>query len=307
MTMHRSVDDLSVLSRRKELSVAEERRFEVYLGASDDARLFHEIGGDYDRMPVALPGDAALLARVRSRVAERHARHTAREKGRHRVPLLMAFGVLATAVAAAAAGILGHVARSAGDDATPNVAAKPLPSAPAALEKRVFARDREPAATPGAAAEATRSQPDARGGRSEPATRAIPSAETPSLAPLDARALFSRANAERKAGNVGEALLSYEELRRAFPDSPEASLSHVVSGRLLIARGNAERAANQFGAYLARNPNGTLAEEALHGKAEALRALGRSAEERRTWELLLQRFPSSIHAATARERISRDR
>jgi hypothetical protein len=52
---------------------------------------------------------------------------------------------------------------------------------------------------------------------------------------------------------------------------------------------------------------GALAEEALHGKAQALRSLGRASEENETWQLLLERFPKSIHAKTARERLQRDR
>jgi TolA-binding protein len=306
--MTRSVDDLSVLSRRNTLSVAEQRRLEVYLGASDDARLLHEIGCDYDRMRATRPEDAALLRRVRSRVLERHARTAASGGRRFRVPALIAFGLLSAGVAAAAVGVLGHRARTPPHGVVPSAAVKPpRASAPGSIEKSAPFRDQPPATTTGAAPVSEKSPPLGPPSRAEPVARAAPFADTPSPAPIDARALFSRANAERKAGRLDDALGSYAELRRSFPGSPEAALSHVLSGRLSFARGDAERAAAEFGAYLARNPNGTLAEEALHGKAEALRALGRSAEERRTWELLLKRFPSSIHAATARERLSRDR
>ncbi|HEX6277115.1 MAG TPA: tetratricopeptide repeat protein [Polyangiaceae bacterium] len=304
--MHRSADDLSVLSRRKALSAPEERRFQVYLGASDDARLFHEMGCDYDRMHTARPGDAALLARVRGRLLERYAGNTSRERRRFRLPLLVAFGVLSAGVAGAAVGILGHVTRATVEPATTSATVNPPHrSAPAALDKGV--PEHATAAAPGAAAPANASPPVERAPRSASVARPAPLAEIPNVALLDPRELFSRANAERKAGKVDEALLSYAELRRAFPRSPEATLSHVLSGRLLFGRGDASRAAAEFGAYLARNPKGTLAEEALHGQAEAFRALGRSAEERGAWERLLERFPGSIHAATARERLSRDR
>ena len=208
----------------------------------------------------------------------------------------------------ATVGIFGHVARSTVEPATTSAAVNPPHrSARAVLDNGVPVHDQATAATPGVAAPAKASPPVDCAPPSEPVARPAPLAEVPSVAPLDARELFSRANGERKAGKVDEALLSYAELRRSFPGSQEATLSHVLSGRLLFGRGDTSRAAAEFAAYLARNPNGTLAEEALHGKAEALRALGRNEEERRTWERLLERFPGSIHAATARERLSRDR
>jgi TolA-binding protein len=81
----------------------------------------------------------------------------------------------------------------------------------------------------------------------------------------------------------------------------------VLCGRLLLARGDAAGAASEFAGYFAESPNGTLAEEALHGKAQALSSLGRASEENETWRLFLERFPKSIHAKTARERLQRDR
>lgn len=306
--MTRSLDDLIALARRGELSPAEARRLEVYLGASGDARLISDIGSDYDGMVTARPGDDALLERVGRRVIERRAPGSRHSHGRWRAPALIGLGALlaSTAAAAVVAFHLGSASTSrVGGIPTMREAPEPAPKqAPAAKSDRPV----ELPPAPHVKAPAPVAPADERErARDEPSTQSPASRASAPAGSDDARALFSRANAERRAGKVADALVTYAELRRRFPASSEALLSRVLCGRLLLARAEADAAAAEFAAYLAQSPKGTLAEEALHGRAQALRALGRTSEEREAWRVLLERFPKSIHARTARERLQRDR
>jgi len=114
---------------------------------------------------------------------------------------------------------------------------------------------------------------------------------------------FSEANSLRKAGRRGEAEQAYLRLEREHAGSPEAAVSHVLLGRILLRQGRAAAACAQFEQYLAQQGRGNLAEEALQGNAMCLRALGRSAAERGIWQKLLSRFPGSIYADAARRRL----
>jgi TolA-binding protein len=249
-------------------------------------------------------GDAALLDRVGRRVIERHSRDSARAPSRFRAAALVALGALLASATAAAFG--AYSLRP-----PPTIGAPTMKRGPDQAQKAAAIASARAAELPPAPAVSASSRVAPSGvldrDRDEPSTR--PSAPATSTRPesRDARALFSRANAERKADNVADALVTYAELRQRYPASPEALLSRVLCGRLLLARGEAENAAAEFAAYLAQSPSGALAEEALHGKAQALRSLGRASEENETWRLLLERFPKSIHAKTARERLQRDR
>ena len=132
--------------------------------------------------------------------------------------------------------------------------------------------------------------------------RATPVPQAP--APASAAELFARANGARRSGRYDEAVRTYRELARAHAGSREEVLSRVTLGDLLLTRlGDARGALASFDHYLASSPSGTLAEEALVGRALALGRLGRSSEERRAWEELLRRHPNSVHVARARRRL----
>ncbi len=138
-------------------------------------------------------------------------------------------------------------------------------------------------------------------------TSAVPRAELDlgarSVEGKSAADLFSLANVARRNGETQKAVLLYQRLQREHARSDEALLSYVLLGRLELARGAAARALRGFEAYVARAPSGSLAQEALHGKAQALGQLGRKQEEAAAWRHLLQRFPSSVYAQTAREHL----
>jgi TolA-binding protein len=120
---------------------------------------------------------------------------------------------------------------------------------------------------------------------------------TPSVAEL-----FSQGNAARRRGDMAEAVIAYEQLQARYPRSAEAALSHVVLARRYLGQDPAG-ALKHFDAYLRSEPHGALAQESLHGRARALGMLGRGADERRAWQELLRRYPESVYADRARERL----
>jgi TolA-binding protein len=116
--------------------------------------------------------------------------------------------------------------------------------------------------------------------------------------------LFARANRLRRSDQAVQAARGYRDLQKAFPGSSEELVSRVSLGRLLLDRlGDSGGALAQFDSYLASPAQGALREEALIGRALSLGRLGRTAEERTTWNALLSAYPRSTYAARARERI----
>lgn len=146
-----------------------------------------------------------------------------------------------------------------------------------------------------------------------PAATATPPAAPPAarvrsavIAAETAAALFARANEARRAGHYGEAVRLYGRLQENLPGDAESNLSRVSLARLLLDRGQElPRALRLFEQYLTHAPDGTLAEQALAGRALALGKLGRGDDERLAWQKLLHGFPDSAHAALARERLRR--
>ncbi|MBN1770153.1 MAG: zf-HC2 domain-containing protein [Deltaproteobacteria bacterium] len=132
-----------------------------------------------------------------------------------------------------------------------------------------------------------------------------PEPREPPAGPATPAEALLQANELRRAGDFAQAATLYLELQRRFPDSREATLSHVTAGRLLLDRlAEPARALEQFDAYLAVAPGGTLAEDALVGRAAALQRLGRAPEERQAWTELLARFPATAQAERARDRLA---
>jgi len=129
-----------------------------------------------------------------------------------------------------------------------------------------------------------------------------PKAATATAVEKTAASLFRDASAARRAGDLGRARSLYTELQSSFANSSEARVSRVSLGKLLLGAGHAEEAERQFRSYLALG-GGDLGEEALVGRADALSRLGRSDDERRVWQELLERYPSSVYAPRARQRL----
>jgi TolA-binding protein len=114
--------------------------------------------------------------------------------------------------------------------------------------------------------------------------------------------LFGRANDARREGDVGAARALYREVAERFPGSAEARLARVSLGKLLLGAGDVRAAEAEFARYLAAG--GPLVQEALVGRAECLRRLGRSDDERRVWQQLVDEFPGGVYEPQARSRLA---
>ncbi len=115
--------------------------------------------------------------------------------------------------------------------------------------------------------------------------------------------LYKWANSARRTGDTDKAVRRYRKLQRRYPASPQARQSYVSLAGVYLESGQAHAALLQFDAYLAQG-GGRLAAEALFGKAQALKVLGRGAEETKTWKELLRRYPNSVYSAQARQNLA---
>jgi len=137
----------------------------------------------------------------------------------------------------------------------------------------------------------------------EPAeASAAPSASPPP--PPSAAELLARAQQARAARNYGKAAQVYQQLLRRYPASGEARLAQVSLAQLQLAQGNAASALAGFDAY--QRSGGALSQEAHYGKIQALRALGRTAEERAEIRRFLARYPQSVQGAALKRRLAAD-
>ncbi|WP_434046179.1 MULTISPECIES: tetratricopeptide repeat protein [Sorangium] len=182
----------------------------------------------------------------------------------------------------------------------------PAPSAAALSAAAPPAPDDAPApgggALPELAAPAPRPPEAARGPGAGAAREPVAAASSPAAS--TAEQLFREANDARRAGSTQRAIELYRALQKRFAGSPEATLSLVSLGGLLLNGGSAAAALAQFDRYLGAAGARPLAVEALYGRGRALRALGRSGDEAQTWRRLLREHPGSPYAEHARRRLA---
>ncbi len=134
---------------------------------------------------------------------------------------------------------------------------------------------------------------------------AHPRAHAPAPVTLEtAEDVFADANRARRAGDYAVALRRYAQLHKQFPGSRQEMTARVIVGDLSLTGGSVRDALASFDSYLAASPDGTLAEEALVGRALALQKLGRPAEERDAWKQLVRRHPESVQVTRARDRLA---
>ncbi|HEU5074876.1 MAG TPA: tetratricopeptide repeat protein [Polyangiaceae bacterium] len=309
-----SIEDKLVLARRGALSDPDRRRLEIALNTSASARALYEAGLAFDSMHTDRAGDRELLTRVGARISARVVGGQARKP--RKLGKLVGFVGAMLFVSGAAAASLWHFGRANPASAGSSLITGPpgggttqrtrAQNAPATAATAADGAGRAPISTQAALPSEHRSalggdaiHPSVKQGSLTPpesAHRDPPSSE-------DAASLFKDANGARKAGNSDRAVTLYQNLQRRFPASPEAQVSLVLSGRLLLASGQTGRALTLFEQYLKSGAPGGLAEEALSGKAEALAKLGRTDEERQVWRTLLRQFPHSVYVRKARERL----
>ena len=290
--MRDSVEDLSALSRRGELDAAEQRRLQLALHSSSEARLLHRAGLDLDLAGSMLPGDDALAERVKRRVLARVLPAAAPRRRR-----LLPWGIAAAVACMAVAAVAGAVTELRPLRALFGLSAPVPPAAarkvalPVAASKPVSppaAQAAEPAASVAAKA------------------ASLPQPGVKAASPLDAASaseLFASAASARRRGKPQEAILLYDALQSRFPASAEANAADIALGMLRLSRGSSRSALEHFSRYIAHNPGTELLPEALWGQGQALSSLGRQSEARRSYRSLLERYPNSTYASAARAKL----
>jgi TolA-binding protein len=280
-------EDLSVHARRGCLSRSERPALERDFGADPLLRVAHRVGSDFDRISEVRAGDDELIARSLARMARQSEAAPRARRVRRSLGVLLAAAFLAGGVAAASGGAWYR-----------SWVKQPAPSAQALVATGVrtgppqLAVPVAPAPTVASAAPIAETPP-------------LPSHTTARAALAGeptAAALFEQASAARRAGDYGRAGALFTDLQERFPRSPEAHLAEISLGKLLLSSGRPERALAHFRRYL-DSGGGPLGEEALVGSAESLMRLGRTADERRAWQELLAKYPTSVHAARASGRV----
>ncbi|WP_437652384.1 tetratricopeptide repeat protein [Sorangium sp. So ce1182] len=339
-----SLDCRSELLTRVRRGVATEPdrlAFDAHLGACESCRISWGIAQDFDTVGAAEPGDAELLARIAS-VAIGGAALDVRREGAPVRPdndvrhgddlappgsglagargarwkrsawLYAAAAVLACGVAAAAL-----VQRRPPPEPTPSVrllqpslravVSRPRAVAPAAGEPAPPAGEPAPGGAPAPAGAAAAPAGAALPELAAPAARSKEAPRGPGAAASSAptaEQLFRDANEARRAGSTQRAIELYRALQKGFARSPEATLSLVSLGSLLLNSGSPAAALAQFDRYLGTAGARPLAVEALYGRGRALRALGRSADEAQSWRRLLREHPGSPYVEHARRRLA---
>jgi TolA-binding protein len=295
--------DLVIRARSAVLSEREREDLVQTLTTSAAARTAYELGSDLDLMARVRPGDEALVERA---LEVTLARSNRSQRRMPRIALVLAATLALASAAAATHQVLvwrsnarplvpartARVERAAPKLAKAQGKASPVPDPIATMSPD--ARVPAPApATPLSLRPAAQHPPGqvAREDTGEPVDRAT------------AASLFQEAGAARRAGDLARARALYAELEASFPGSNEARVSRVSLGKLFLLAGKAGDAEVAFAQYL-RSGAADLREEALVGRADALKALGRNAEERNVRQELVRRYPASVYANRARERIA---
>lgn len=158
----------------------------------------------------------------------------------------------------------------------------------------------QPAVVPVPTISATERQTPRVAVKKEPAAKATePFTTRPP--PHSASELLNRAQKARAARDYQKAAQTYLQLLRLYPASGEARVARLSLAQLHLAEGNAAAALARFDEY--HRSGGELSQEAHYGKIEALRALGRTAEEHAEINRFVTRYPKSLHAAALKRRL----
>jgi tetratricopeptide (TPR) repeat protein len=110
------------------------------------------------------------------------------------------------------------------------------------------------------------------------------------------------AQQHRMARNYPETARLYRELIDRYPESPEAVHAPVRLGDLLLKTGDHQGALEAYDRYLERG--GQLEPEARFGRLEALRALGRDADEKAAIAEFLREHPDDYRVTELTERLA---
>jgi TolA-binding protein len=286
--------ELVVEGRRGRLSEQGRLALDAHLAACAACRLAGEVSGDFDAADAVDLRDGARI-RALSDVARRRVwGREGRSSVRWRAVAAAAALVIFCGSASAAVWLWRRPAVSPAGVARP-----PVPPAEVAARARASAAATGPVAT-AATLPTAEAVPRPRAAR--PAMR--PVALVRPADTVTAGSILRQATEARQKGERPRAADLYRRLEREFPASPEAVLSSVSLGSLLLDDGLPRAALAEFDGYLARAHGGALIPEALYGRARALARLGDRPEERKTWTRLCADFPESAYAPLGRRRLA---
>ncbi len=280
-------------------SPQEQTAFEAHLGTCESCRMTIDVMGDLDAVGEPQPGDWERVAKFATAGVSAFGKNASVPRPFVRRPWQLALAALVL-TGAAAAGVAvttfdGEKPREteapASQGTAPESAPAPLPTQPIPTAEPVG--EAAPDSPP------EESKPTVRGETTAPAR----SPAAPSPATWTAADAYRLANDARRAGRTSEAIEGYRQLQRKFPGSAEAHASRVSLGGLLLRSGSAGAALVEFDAYLS-GAGGQLTAEALFGRAQSLRALGRSAEEAHNLKRLVSSYPNSAYATHAKRRLA---
>jgi len=276
--------ELAIRERRGELSVAEQAALEAHLVQCASCRLTRRLGADFEECGVLETADGARVARLSSLAVEWAASERGVPlRGRVRTRSRLALLLVAACTLLVAVGASATYAVIKAQGAAPAPVAPPMQAAPVAVKSRA----------PALAVERTAPAPVA--------APAEPKVVSPPVSLPSAGELLEQANRARRSGSNASAVALFRELGRRFPGSAEARLGEVRLGGLLLERGQPRAALAEFDRHLARG--GSLAPEALYGKARAYAALGDVAGERAAWASLVRDYPGSPYVGQAERRL----
>lgn len=231
------------------------------------------------QQPIASEVSAADMRLIESTLALH-----ARDGGRRKRAVWLAAGLLVPLAAAAAICLpRSNKAHTSPDE-----------TAPERDRTRIVSAPPRPPAEPEAARETT--------GAPESPEISAPAMSPASRPPVPSTAeLLARGQRERSARNYGAAIRAYRQLLRLHPASAEARLAQLSLAQLQLAQGDAIAALAGFDAY--ERSGGALSQEAHYGKIQALRALGRTAEESAEIRRFTAHYPDSLQAAALKQRL----
>jgi len=298
-------EDLLDRDARGELGDAERALLEAHLQRCAACRIERRARVDF-RAELEPPQGEDERGEVQPLLAKVLAMHPAKtppavasrvSRGRRLLPLLVAAALVSAAAWAATAVRTGLRSASAPAASPPTLAAAPQPAGPTSpVPARV---ELAPPVVAAIAPVPAATQAPAPAETAAGAQRASFVTHVP--LETSAGASFDRANSARRSGDHRRAAELYRALVARYPDTAEARASLVALGTMLLDDGDAAGALASFDRYL--SAGGGLAEDAMLGRALALRHLGRPGDEASAWGALVRQYPRSVHAERARQRL----
>jgi TolA-binding protein len=278
------------LDRRGALSSSDREALATHLQRCAECRITWQLMSDFEHSGAPAPGDELVFGRAARAVL---AKRPGRRPRAFRLALAAAVVLLMAGAASGAVLLGGRLLTPSGErDELHRRSGSKLRRAPGQTVPSIPSRAPEAPAAPAERVSGPDAPPRPLGRGKSVASLGNESRVEPG--PLeDAAAVFVRAVKERAQGRRRASIATFRSLQQQFPQTPEAVVSQVSLGDLLLDGGDAAAALVAFDAYLGVLPSGPLATEALLGKARALSALGRGTEADTIRREIARRFPDS--------------